>query len=202
MIHGLSSIALEQAAGSHSLAAAAQRERSLSGFDGEKVADHENDSFGWEASVSMRLRRVAQVVLINLLALAALASSGEGQASGPPSFDLVGTWKGKMMNVTPGQTSARGIETTFTFIQAPSGSLQGTASFSNLDLGTSATGVVDAIVVDGKTIAFPLTYRGGASGVNGTIGRYKLNVVGPDVLEGDSENRQTGSYLKLRIERQ
>ena len=73
---------------------------------------------------------------------------------------------------------------------------------SNLDLETSATGAIDAIVVDGKTVTFPLTYRGGAPGVDGTIARYKLTLVGPDVLEGESENRQTGSYLKLRIERQ
>ena len=116
--------------------------------------------------------------------------------------DLVGTWKGKMMNVTPEQLSSRGIETTFTFTLDSSGALRGLASFSNLDLTTSATGIIEAVAVDGRTVTFPLTYRGGAPGVDGTVGRYKLKFVNSDLLEGGAENRQTGSYLKLTIQRQ
>jgi len=153
------------------------------------------------------LQRWAPSIAVLALVTVAVASVYAGPATAADDRlnrpeDLIGTWMGKMMSVTPGHLSLRGIETTFAFTLDSSGTVRGLASFYNFDMMTSATGIIEAVAVEGQTVTFPLTYRGGAPGVDGTVGRYKLKFVNSDVLEGDSENRQTGSYLKLTIQRQ
>ncbi len=112
--------------------------------------------------------------------------------------DLTGTWTGKMMNIPQ---SVKGIEVTMTFTPDQA-TTKGTASFHNLDINNRATGTIAKIEVAKGVVKFPLLYRGGAPGVDGTTGHYELKFVSPDVLEGTSENYETRSFLRLRLEKQ
>ena len=110
---------------------------------------------------------------------------------------LVGTWTGKMMNP---KGSIHGIETTVTFAQdTGSGRITGTVRFKNLDLNVQATGEIDRVSVESDTVRFVVKFHGGAPGVDGTEGQFKLRFETPDSLAGDGQREQ--SYLFWRMNR-
>jgi hypothetical protein len=130
-----------------------------------------------------------------------LVGAAEGQGTAYSLDNIIGVWSGRMVNVNQGSGSDKGIDTRFVFEPDGTGGIRGAASFQNLDLGTRATGMVEKVDLQGDRVRFILVYRGGAPGVDGTKGDYRLRFADPGVLTGESENYETRSYLRLRLEK-